>query len=156
MKSSIEIGDYFIRKSLKGFKKYLCNPMKLQKLVYFSYGWFLYLYDKPLTTDVVHAAQYGPVFYKLYHETKNSGNNLIKKRIINNNVFYYSLESALLDKVWDTYKKLDCIQLANMTHDYGTPWMKLYQDQIEKNGYMREGLVISDESIKEYFKQKTV
>ena len=53
------------------------SNLKLQKLAYYSQGFFGAIYDKPLFNERVEAWTYGPVIPELYHEYKCHGSNLL-------------------------------------------------------------------------------
>jgi hypothetical protein len=44
--------------------------MKLQKLVYFAYGWWLTGHSDRITTEPPQVWKFGPVFESLYHELR--------------------------------------------------------------------------------------
>ena len=58
------------------------SQMKLQKLVYFAYGWSLALRGDPLVNEQVECWDYGPVFPSLYRRTKRYGADPILGRIV--------------------------------------------------------------------------
>ena len=111
------------------------SNMKLQKLVYFAHGWHLALIGAPLIDERIQAWEFGPVVRTLYDEFKSYGSAPITGRA-------QSLETtgahlrffepdvpstdtqtvALLDRVWETYKKFNAYQLSALTHTAGSPW----------------------------------
>ena len=69
-----QVANYFIERGLKESNP--VNPMKLQKLLYFSYGWYLALTDANdrLFDAKIQAWKYGPVVENIYHDVKQYGN----------------------------------------------------------------------------------
>jgi uncharacterized phage-associated protein len=149
------------------------SPMRLQKLLYFSHGWHLGLGQGPLIDDRVEAWKWGPVIPSVYHEFKQFGTENI-----NNSHRWYTNEitsiegrritvqrmtpsldaregniaaaKAVVEKVWTVYKPFSAIQLSNITHQPGTPWDEVWNNQ---GGKGRRSTDIPDELIERYFKQ---
>lgn len=46
--------------------------MKLQKLVYYSYGWWIAYHEEPILTEPPQVWRYGPVFVSLYLDAEAS------------------------------------------------------------------------------------
>ena len=123
------------------------TPLQLNKLIYFSHGWMLGLYDKPLITEQVEAWKYGPVIPSIYYLFKNNGREPI------NFIEYFDYPYANLNaqeidiirQVIDAYGDLSGEKLIELTHEKGTPWSKYY------NG-SNENVIIPNKAIKKYFK----
>ena len=128
------------------------TPMKLQKLVYFFYGWYLAITGENVLEDGFEAWQYGPVHRNLYHMFKQYGNDPIDRCMqewtgSRNEVLSVPREGnevfwKILDVVIDKYMHLTASQLSAMTHKKGTPWYTAHKEQ---------RIEISDDEIKEYF-----
>ncbi len=143
------------------------DPMKIQKLVYFSHGWNLALKDEPLIKERIEAWEYGPVIPPLYGQFKKFGNGRITERalkvVFEGMKISYKVASIdadsdeqtnastrpLLDRIWEVYGGLSGVQLSNLTHAEGSPWAITYA----KNPGQRH-LVIDDELIKADFKRR--
>ena len=108
--------------------------MKLQKLVYLSYGVWLATKKKSLTTEKPEVWDYGPVFNSLYHTLNNYGHKPITKPqsrspfeppdiVEDNNTDV----QALIDWIWMRYGHLSAFALSDMTHKDGTPWYQVAQ-----------------------------
>lgn len=113
------------------------SAMKLQKLVYIAYGWYLALKGDRLFSEDVQAWQHGPVIPSLYHEFKRFRGNPIEGRAT-----IYDYESndlsipgvdegdedtlSILSRVWDIYHPFSGWALRNKTHEAGTPWEQVY------------------------------
>ena len=137
------------------------SPLKLQKMVYLSHGWYLALAEAPLVDDEsAEAWRYGPVYPSLYHEFKHYGRNPISGRATDltraGDTFEWTTPHVrdndrntrrLLDRIWEVYCNFTGFELSDITHAPGTPWEKTWENQ--------EGMRnahISDELIKEYYK----
>ncbi|MDQ0108245.1 Panacea domain-containing protein [Chitinophaga terrae (ex Kim and Jung 2007)] len=139
--------------------------MKLQKLLFYAYGWYYALFDKKLFGDSIQAWQYGPVIPAIYHDVKGYGNypitTLISKGIGKEGSmfsFHYNTPKVdaekdgelinFLDAMWNVYSKYSAVNLSTATHAVGTPWhdvAKTYDFVLPK------GAIINDSLIKDYF-----
>ena len=139
------------------------DPMKLQKLVYFSHGWHLGFGEGALCVEYAQAWRWGPVFPDLYHEVKVWGYRPILKPL---RVFVTTeygdgrvekptiprsdtFATSLVARVWEVYGPFDGVELSEMTHEHGGPW----QETRSKYGDMKHA-VIPDRLIKKYFAAK--
>lgn len=120
------IANYFIQEKTKFGK---LTSMKLIKMVYLSYAWYITLKGKenPLTNEKAQAWKYGPVFPSLYKVIKSEGKVEVEKPLRNTTEEVISKEDAeFLEKIWDLYGKYNGVQLSAMTHAEGTPWREVY------------------------------
>jgi len=112
--------------------------MKLQKLVYISYGWWLSVFDHPVLSEAPEVWKHGPVFPSLYHVLKEHGNMPIRNvqqaifnrppdRVDDNDDEVLSL----VRWVWGKYRHMSSFQLSDLTHETGSPW----QITAESHGY---------------------
>jgi uncharacterized phage-associated protein len=146
--SSTTIANYFIKKySDKGN----ITPLKLIKLVYIAYGWYLALKEnqEQLVSEKPQAWINGPVFPNLYHNIKNYGKSIIQEPIniaISDNPISDE-DSKFLDRIWQIYgESHDGIYLSAITHTEDTPWSEVYP-----KGY---NLEIPDTLIYQHYKSK--
>ncbi len=108
--------------------------LKLQKLTYFSHGWYLVLTEGiPLIYEPILAWKYGPVIKSIYDEFKLFGDrpidklakkisgpfNLLEKDICPKVENDYPL--GLLNKVWEVYGNSHALYLSEVTHLPGFP-----------------------------------
>lgn len=156
----LEVANYFIEKGIEDGK--LVNPMKLQKLLYFAYGWYLaYFPNKKLFDEQMQAWRYGPVIESIYHEVKSYGNYPISEPISKLVMWETSKLSVkfgtprikfkndddkkFLEAIWSTYSKFPAVQLSAMTHAEDTPWNFLnekYKNSIPKGEYISDSLMV--------------
>lgn len=106
--------------------------MKLQKLLYFTNGWYLGLAGRPLLTENPQVWRYGPVFRLVYNWFSRFGRQAIRAPIAGNpfsggepeRLDAAGLEDIgrLIDWIWGEYGGKTGIQLSDETHAPGTPW----------------------------------
>ena len=140
------IANYFVL----NYAKYgVITPMKLLKLTYIAYGWYLAITDgkEKLIDELPQAWKYGPVFPSLYKAIKQNGTDQIDRAIPYFKVEHIKEEDAeFLDEIWKKYGDFDGIQLMEMTHAEGTPWKNVYCEGCNST--------ISDIDIFNYYTEK--
>jgi len=131
--------------------------MKLQKLVYYSYGWWLAsngLASPRLTTEGPEIWKHGPVFSSLYAVLKIFGRTPIVSAQSPSpfgepdNIKGDNRVATLIDWVWRRYGHLSSFALSDMTHRAGTSW---YRTAVENNYSVPLHTMISDHYIFEEF-----
>ena len=141
------VANYFIDKHSKTGN---LTPMKIIKLTYIAYGWYLALTDKKerLLDESPIAWDFGPVFPSLYYSIKQYKKEKITEKIPNavKDEKITSEDEKFLDKIWEVYGRFDGIYLSALTHNDGTPWRKVYRKD--------SNAVISDDDIFEHYKTK--
>jgi len=157
------IANYFLSKAENDGVKDM-TPMKLIKLVYFSYAWYLAIFERKLFTETVEAWRYGPVVPSIYHEFKRFGNSPIQQYSINFELENNKISFPVIDKddedalgvvgaIWRTYKNLDGWDLSKITHaDGSTPWSLAYAQG--ENSPMKDDEIVrrAKEAIEKYLK----
>jgi len=145
MYSPITIANYFI-------KKYACDdntltPMKLIKLAYISYGWYLSITGKSLVNEKPQAWDLGPVMPSLYRNLKKYGGSKVENPIpMPDSIEGESIkdeDAKFLDFIWRKYGSYTGVYLSAMTHTKGTPWSEIYPKG--------SNLEIPDSLIKEHY-----
>lgn len=116
--------------------------MKLQKLTYMSYGWWLAYFDEPFLNEQPQVWQHGPVFKSLYHALSTFGWRPI--RTVQNDNFSTDAPRVgdddhqiqnLVKWVWNRYGSQDATWLSEKTHERGTPW----EVTVRQNGRQNDG-----------------
>lgn len=125
MLSCHDIANYFLSLINEDDGDTISN-MQLQKLVYFSQGFYLALYDMSLFIEPIEAWTYGPVTPELYRKYKPyEGNSLPKPTgIILEN--YDDKVKKLLDEIYVVYGQYSAWKLSEITHQHPT-WKNHYQ-----------------------------
>jgi len=152
--SPFSVARFFIEKGFQSGKG--LTSMKLIKLVYIGHGWNLGLFDVPLIYEPIQAWQYGPVIESLYHAFKIYANNVIPiseaTNMPNGAREFQPTTRALMEKIWEKYSPLPAVQLSALTHQPGTPWYKVWEEQGGKDS---KRAIIPNPLIKEFYKQKS-
>lgn len=154
MYSALQVANYFIKKALDEGTP--VDPMKLQKLLYFAYGWYYAFHDKPLFKDQLKAWQWGPVIEDIYHAFKKYGKSGITE--LKSDLDMETLKTVVptvpendkdtvefLNNFWNTYKGYTGPQLSGASHAEGSPWREAYNPDKLFNP-------MKPEFIKNYFK----
>jgi uncharacterized phage-associated protein len=125
------------------------TPMKLIKLTYIAYGWYMAITDgnKKLVSEKPQAWDLGPVMPSLYRNLKKYGASKVTEPIDETNSDVITDEDAsFLEKIWSVYGGKDAIYLSAITHTKDTPWSEIYP-----KGY---NLEIPDSLILQHYQSK--
>lgn len=146
----IQIANYFLSKYGEDNE---LSQMKLQKLVYLAYGWWLAYKDEPLMSQKPEVWQYGPVFQSLYSRLKPYGSSSIREPHTMPFEEEESVEGVVvenfLDWIWNRYKGYSASMLSDMTHKKDTPWQKIAE---QHNYRVSPNLAMDDDLIKLHYK----
>ncbi len=136
--SSAAVANRFLRLARRD-DKYI-TPLKMQKLVYFSHGWHLALFDEPLISETIQAWKYGPVISSLYRQLRQYGDSPITDPVSVLTQDGYMPASlgregwskgevknarAVIDRVWEQYGRFSASQLTTITHGADSPWSQV-------------------------------
>lgn len=100
--------------------------MKLQKLLYYTYAWYLVENDKKkLFEEPIMAWKYGPVVISVYEAYKSYGADSIKEAIDGDAGKLDAATKEIIEDVFNIYAGLNAIELANLTHSE-RPWMETF------------------------------
>lgn len=146
MFSVIQISNEILRISmLKGIP---LTPLKLMKLTYISFGFYIANFDQRLFIERIEAWKLGPVIPVLYQHTKEWGKGFIPYSMELSDTSILSDENStkLIENVVDNYGMYDGLFLSSLTHKEGTPWHQVY------NNWQR-GIEIPDHIISKYYKE---
>jgi len=116
--------------------------LKLQKLLYYSQGFHLALYDTPLFPETIEAWEHGPVLPAIYRMYRECGRAPIDPPADWQAEAVSSAERSLLVDVWNAYGQFSAWRLREMTHEE-PPWKDSFVP-----GANRE---IPHDSLKRYF-----
>lgn len=167
MYSPEAIANHFINLSVAND----LTPIKLVKLVYYAHGWHLAITDKPLLNEQIQAREFGPVVRRLYDIIVDIGysvNSIITKpfyclRMKDGKIEEYDPSindeadrvflRAFLNRIWTTHGQFSENQLANMSHEPGSPWDQIRQ---QYSHLLEQSVPIPNELISAFFKKKIV
>jgi uncharacterized phage-associated protein len=114
----------------------LISNLKLQKLLYYSQGFFLAVYDEPLFKEPIEAWTHGPVVPSVYREFKKYGSCAIEPPKDMDFGIFDDRTAALLDEVYAVYGQFSAWKLRNMTHEE-PPW-KNYRNSVIPHSALKE------------------
>ena len=135
------------------------TQMKLLKLFYFCYGYYLLEKSRPLTKNDFEAWEYGPVSRSLRKEFGQFKARKITSRAFITDIFtgesrladptmVTSNDRTFLNNILEIYGKYSGPHLSNLTHEKGSPWDIIWNGR-EKRA--RIGLRITDTDILNHF-----
>ena len=108
--------------------------MKLQKLVYMCYGWWLVRHDAAIMNEAPQVWQHGPVFNSLYFILNSFGHKPIEhvqSRLYGvppERIPYGDDEAHdLIHWVWMKYGARSAFYLSDLTHKAGSPWHQVVE-----------------------------
>lgn len=125
------------------------SKLKLQKLLYYTQGYYSALYDKPLFEEEIQAWQHGPVVKEVYQEFRSIDNNFIpteENKMSDEEIAKLDKNKReLIEDVFYLMGQYSAWKLRDKTHEE-SPWKDNYKEG-EKD------IVIPKNEIKKYFKQ---
>jgi len=125
------------------------TPLALQKLLYYSQGFYKTFYDDYLFDDDCEAWVHGPVYKDIYFKYRDFGYNPIEDgKLEFENLNLTEAEEELLDSIIDNFGCYSAKTLEKMTHSE-RPWRltkKDFKSEEKSNEVIRKDL------IEEYFK----
>jgi uncharacterized phage-associated protein len=119
------VANYFIDRGIKREDPF--TPMQIQKLVYFSHGWMLGIYNRPLLEKEFEAWRYGPVMPVVYYNLSYYGGDPVDDQILAHVKDFDEDERDILDQVFDVYGEFGGVRLSRMTHVRGGPWDQIWR-----------------------------
>jgi len=147
MKISIyDVADYFL-KIVDRDSGSTITPLKLQKILYYSQGYYLAMYDKELFSADFRAWAHGPANEDIYGKYKDEKYEAIPEpsdeiKTLDDHVMKF------LNDIWHTFGMYDGKFLEEQTHKE-KPWI------MARKGYEpgeKCHNIITKESMKDYFK----
>lgn len=121
------------------------SPMKLQKILYFTYREYLQATGQPLFVDCFQVWKYGPVVTAIYDEFKSFRDQPITRFAKNaqGQVMIVAEDHVpdikqAIQRIWEKCRCHDGIFLSNLTHQSNGAW---YQ------AFLKKESVISQEDI---------
>ena len=138
------------RKIILKKREIVVRPMKLQKLLFFAYGWYAGTAGKRLFKEEFEAWPYGPVIPEVYRQYKKYGAGEItehgEKRDLGDPTAHLMVDDAVRE-----YGIASDIGLSNITHEKGSPWDQVWKSS---DGSLRHREVISFEIIRDFYQIK--
>jgi uncharacterized phage-associated protein len=130
------------------------SPLKLQKLVFYSFGWFGHLTGERLFDEDFYAMKFGPVVSPLL--SAHYGMNFINRsELEEKQSAHLSVDdpyaSEVIDAVWSSYGRFSHSSLVEMTH-CERPWSIAWNEK-RPHGFQRADLDSDD--IVQHFARKS-
>lgn len=123
------------------------NPLmhiEVQNLLYFSQGWMLAIYGRPMHQHEWRAYRYGPILTGLYDRLrKHKGKPITKPIQKAPEGEFDEAEKAMMAAVYE-YRKLGTITMAGVTLSKNGPWQVVWKNEGDR-------ALISNQRIKAYF-----
>jgi len=151
------VAKYFLLKAKEDGD--LVSPLKIQKLVYYAYAWFLVHNNKKLFNEGIEAWPNGPVVPSLYKQLKKYGSspiNIEEFTKVKSEKDYSDLANlipeeakTLLDSVYSKYMILTPFELVMLTHNE-KPWKEARKGLLPTQ---KSNNLIEDENILSQFKK---
>lgn len=122
-----DIAKYFLAQAINDGE--LISPLKMQKLVYYAYVWYLVTTKNKLFNEPIEAWPMGPVAPSLYLELKNYGAAPIPEKYLGSEkdlewlLTKLDKQTNLLRKVYEKYDALTAFELVVLTHSE-KPWVE--------------------------------
>jgi uncharacterized phage-associated protein len=144
---SVIVAKYIIYRASEN--KRVVNVTKVQKLLYIAYGLMLADKGERLIDESPQAWPFGPVFPRSQNQKKVNYSVIPQKddpelsNIIKDDTSRYYIDTAI-----DEFGGLTASRLSDWSHETGSPW-----DETVKQKGFNWGMPISDELIKNFFKQ---
>ena len=125
------------------------TPLALQKLLYYSQGFYKTFYDEFFFAEDCEAWVHGPVYKDIYFKYRDYGYNPIEDKSIElENISLTEAEEELLDSIIDNFVCYSAKTLKRMTHSE-RPW-RLTRKDLEAEAKSNE--IIKKNLIADYFK----
>ena len=126
MSAPLFLSNNFIMKALQ--EEISLSPMKLQKLIYFTYRDYLQATGESLFSEPISAWKFGPVVESVYNHFKPFGASSIDK-FYKDSAGEVSVLSeraepfgGVIRAVWERYRHMTGIALSGITHKEGSAW----------------------------------
>ena len=147
MLTVFDVAEYFISKVDEDTGETITH-LKLQKLTYYAYAWYLTLNDgDKLFNGRYEAWAHGPVNPELFHSYKEYGYTPIPVPENFTLQVFSDDEIEFLDDIWNIYARYDAKYLEKLTHKE-KPWK-------EARGRLPEGhscnTPLKEETMMEYY-----
>ncbi|MFT4967597.1 MAG: putative phage-associated protein [Candidatus Deianiraeaceae bacterium] len=128
-----QVANYFIEQARRQGVE--LTKIKLMKLVYISYAWYLYFTDQDLFDEKIEAWEYGPVIPAIRDKiNENIEGNIIQDYIDGEDTKIpkedFQTDEFLritVNCIWDLYKNTTPFKLVGILHEEGSAWKAVYE-----------------------------
>jgi len=139
--SAVQIANEFIERGVRDGITDMTN-MKIQKLVYFTQGFYLGSYDRPLIKEDFVVMKHGPIVRRLYEKfrevidlqgwgIKHSFDKPLSDQDGRSPQIDPDDNDAIgvINTVWEVCKNHTASYLSLMTHKSGSPWRVAFEKE---------------------------
>jgi uncharacterized phage-associated protein len=126
------------------------NTLKLQKLVFYSFGWYAHLTGEKLFHEQFYAMEYGPVVSPLlsaHYGRRRVSKALLEDRQESTLEVTNPYEAEILDAVWSSYGSSSEHDLVEMTH-CEKPWDVAWN--VNRPAYARRSDLDADDIVRHF------
>src|SRR5260370_16151758 len=106
MAKAVDVALYLIRLAADEWEPDLLSPLRLQKLLYYTQGWHLGVFGRPLFPARIEAWTKGPVVRELVPRFAGYNNTVIPPEVTGDPAGLSDAERAFGRSVWEQYKHL--------------------------------------------------
>ena len=135
------VAEYIINKCKE------ITPLALQKMLYYTQGFYMAFYKKEFWESDCEAWIHGPVYREIYEQFKEYKYNVIKIKSKINSELFTSEEISVVDSVCENFGCYSGTMLESFTHDED-PW-RLTRGGLDENE--KSNKIIEKQLIDEYF-----
>ncbi|EPD30851.1 Panacea domain-containing protein [Gleimia europaea] len=112
------------------------EAVKLEKLCFYTFGWYAHLTGEPLFSEQLYAMKYGPVVGQLL--SAHAGHRVVDQDMLARQFRAWDTTrqeltgyvERIIDSVWDTYGERDAFDLAEYSHGEGV-WQEAWDRKPE-------------------------
>ncbi|HHP1053224.1 type II toxin-antitoxin system antitoxin SocA domain-containing protein [Bacillus cereus group sp. BfR-BA-01354] len=148
MARALDVARYMIHlNNLGNAPRTSLTNLKIQKLLYYTFGMHRVIYGENLFNESISAWKYGPVVKEVYDAFKKYGYSNIEDDYWYEDYNITENEENAIVNTWKQLGQLPANILVEMTHNE-TPWLDAWRNDYNK--------VIEPRVIEEYFRQNYV
>ena len=125
--TALNVALYFIHEHHQ--KQSPIDALKLQKLLYYSQGLYLALFNKPLFPESIEHWEHGPVVRPVYNEFKEFQYHPLSLRHSEKPPVFDESTQVFLDKVMAEFASYEGATLRELTHSE-SPWLETKKNQV--------------------------
>lgn len=115
------------------------TQLLLYKILYFSHGWYLAAFRKPLLAHDFEAWPHGPVIKVVRDEFRAFEGRPITGRASRLDIFtgqrnvvesnIAPADAEFISRIFESYYQYGAWKLSDMTHEHNSPWDKIWNSQ---------------------------
>lgn len=136
MVSALDVAQYLLSLQDEDAGDTISN-LKLQKLLYYSQGYYLAMYGVPLFSEKIRKWQHGPVVREVYQRYKEYGSQAIPAPEDPDFGRLDDDQKEFVREIYKVFGQFSAWKLRNMTHNEA-PWQDASMDGVISHHSMRE------------------